>query len=133
MWLDTIYGTLAYGSLGARKHGSRQSHWLRDPTCLHAKQLRRARLENDSAYNQACSIVEGFAISGLFGNPVLTSWPVAWYRDDTWIGVPPEGGIVDDDYVGHKRDSFVRLDRGLAVNTLIDCWHEYTHRFSTRC
>ena len=123
--VEYFYDHPSYGSLGSQSHGPRQSRWLRNPSC--AQQQRRAIRENGSAYDQARSLVEGFTLSGLFGRPLLTSWPIAWYQDEAWIGVPPADGIVDDEYVGGKRDSFLLVDRGLAVHALRNTWHEYTH------
>ena len=66
-------------------------------------------------------------MAGLFGSPASVGWPIAWYPDSAWIGVPPHDGIVDDAFIGTKHDAFLRVERGLAVAALLSQWQNFVH------
>jgi len=107
-----------------RKYTHRSHHW-KDPPAWHLK-LRESRAR-DASFNCAQRICSAMSLSGLFGNPFVEGWPVDWSAGFAWIGVPPIGGIIDEDFLSGKQDSYQQVPRNVGIDILFAVWDKFQH------
>ena len=70
------------------------------------------------------------SLSGLFGNRYTEGWPVEWSGGYAWIGVPPADGIIDEDFLVSKPDSYQQVPRNVGIDILLEVWDKFTQGVS---
>ena len=122
--VEWFYDPPCYGELG-RPYGPRRSRKKESYSKERESEILEAK--KGDPYDIARCITEAFSLQGLHGCPRAVGWPVCWTHDLCYIGLPPCGNIVGDNYVGNKQDSFQKEGREETI-TLLSCrLHEFYH------
>ena len=102
-----------------------KSHHWKNITAEQKK--RKEQLKEDESLHCAQRVGLARSLSGLFGNPYDEGWPVDWSGGFAWIGVPPNDGIIDEDFLIAKHDSYMRVPRNVGIDILSNVWDKFQH------